>query len=55
MRYRWIAILAAAAAVVMPAAHAAEKYPARAVRIIVPFPPGEAADTIARLVAPVVA
>lgn len=55
MKYRWIAILAAAAAVVMPAAHAAEKYPTRAVRIIVPFPPGEAADTIARLVAPVVA
>ena len=37
--------------VLTPAAHAAEAYPAKAVRIIVPFPPGGATDVVTRVVA----
>ncbi|OZI23969.1 hypothetical protein CAL26_11225 [Bordetella genomosp. 9] len=43
------ATLALALAVAMPASHAAE-YPERPIRIIVPYPPGDLADVITRLV-----
>ena len=44
------ALLFVAAAVSGTAAFA-QQWPARAVRIIVPFPPGQAADIIARVIA----
>jgi tripartite-type tricarboxylate transporter receptor subunit TctC len=47
-----LAILLAAAAASL-SAFAAEQYPTKAIRMIVPYPPGEAADIIARLVSPV--
>ena len=45
---RFILLLAALA---IPFAAAAQQYPTRPVRIIIPWPPGQATDLAARLVA----
>lgn len=41
--------LALGAAALLPPAHAAEPWPAKAIHLIVPFPPGSSPDLIARL------
>jgi tripartite-type tricarboxylate transporter receptor subunit TctC len=46
------AILCAAVAAIAPATACAQAWPAKAVKIIVPFPPGGGADTLARIMAP---
>ena len=48
---RRIKTLLIAAGCLFAAAASAQQWPARAVRIIVPFPPGQAADIIARVIA----
>jgi tripartite-type tricarboxylate transporter receptor subunit TctC len=48
-----LGVLVASAAFVLPApAMAAQSYPTKPIRIIVPYPPGEAADLIARVISP---
>src|ERR1044071_9780594 len=54
-RLFYCALALIAATIVPPATFAAQaqNYPTKPVRIIVPYPPGEAADVIARLLPPV--
>jgi len=48
---RVIGAILAALALYAPLAHGADEYPARSVRIIVPFPPGGGTDLLARILA----
>ena len=47
-----VALLCALSAVIAPATVAAQAWPTKAVKIIVPFPPGGGADTLARIMGP---
>ena len=46
------ALLCALIGAIAPATIAAQTWPAKAVKIIVPFPPGGGADTLARIMGP---
>ena len=52
MRYRMMAALAAAGALLAHAAPVLSQYPAKTIRLIVPFAPGSVNDLVARLIAP---
>ena len=51
MRLIFSSILVLCAAFAMPQAFAADTYPSRPIRVIVPFPPGGGNDIVARIVA----
>ena len=48
---RFLKVILALGAIFMASVAAAQGYPARPVRIIVPYPPGGATDVMARVVA----
>jgi tripartite-type tricarboxylate transporter receptor subunit TctC len=52
MRKLLSAVCAALALIAGTAAHAQQSYPVRPIRIIIPFPPGNTTDIIARLIGP---
>ncbi len=60
MKSRWYVIVAGLAAILLPGSQAfaqakAEDYPSRPVRMIVPFAPGGASDTVGRIIQPAMA